>query len=54
MIVVGNQIWETCAVCGKFIRINKVIFGSLHICLTDEERRAKLAKQPVTSTEKKP
>jgi len=41
MIIAGNQIWDTCADCGKFIRVNKPVFGSLHFCLTDKERATK-------------
>jgi len=37
MIIVGNKIYERCPVCGKLVQINKFIFGSIHICLSDEE-----------------
>lgn len=32
MIVTGGKIYETCEACGKLVRINKPIFGSLHCC----------------------
>lgn len=44
MIFAGNQIWDHCQICGKFVRINKPIFGSLHICLSEEEIREKQSK----------
>ncbi len=37
MIIVGNKIYAKCAECGTLIRINKPLFGSMHICLSDEE-----------------
>ena len=30
-----------CGVCGKIIRMNKFLVGSMHFCLTDEEIRDK-------------
>jgi hypothetical protein len=30
--IVGNKIYDVCPTCGKIIRINKTILGSLHIC----------------------
>lgn len=41
VFVVGNQLYTQCGACGKVIRLNKPILGSLHICLTDEELAAK-------------
>ena len=37
MIVAGNCIYDTCPICGKLVKLNKFIFGALHICLSDEE-----------------
>lgn len=37
MEVVSNGIYERCGVCGQMVRLNKRLFGSLHICLTDCE-----------------
>ena len=34
-----GHVWEQCSWCKKFVR-NKPIFGSLHFCLTDEEKEA--------------
>lgn len=36
--VIGNKLMGTCKWCGKLVQLNKWIFSSLHICLTDEER----------------
>lgn len=41
MIVAGSGIYEKCANCGKLVRLNKPLFGSMHLCLTDEEIKAK-------------
>ncbi len=35
--VVGNKLMGRCVDCGKLVQINKTIFGSLHLCLTNEE-----------------
>jgi len=37
MKVVG-KIYKVCEDCGNVVQINKPIFGSLHICTTEEER----------------
>ncbi len=34
--------WHQCGMCGKIVKINKPIFGSLHLCLTAEERASRL------------
>lgn len=39
--VVGNALYGRCEMCAKIVRINKWLFGSFHICLTDEEIAAK-------------
>lgn len=31
--------WRRCCYCGKVVRINKPLFGSMHVCLTEEEIR---------------
>ena len=41
MFVAGNGIYERCADCGQLVRLNKWLFGSLHCCLTDEDRASK-------------
>lgn len=38
MKIVGNKIYEICNGCGDMICLNKKIFGSMHICTTQEER----------------
>ena len=40
-LVVGGKIYAYCHWCGKMVRLNKLILGSLHICLTEEEKDAK-------------
>ena len=32
MIIAGNNIYDTCGKCYKLVKINKTIFGSLHVC----------------------
>ncbi len=32
MIVVGKKIYERCGFCGQLVQMNKLLFGSLHIC----------------------
>ena len=39
MIVTGGKIYETCGRCGKLVRLNKPIFGSLHVCGRGRESR---------------
>lgn len=41
MIIAGNKIYEYCSDCHKLVQINKVLFNSLHACLTREERTAR-------------
>jgi len=36
--VVGNKLMTTCWYCQKVIQVDKPIFGSLHICLSTEEK----------------
>ena len=35
----GNSFYGICDACGKLVKVNKFFFGSLHICLTEEEIR---------------
>ena len=39
--VVGNGLYMQCRYCEKIVRINKLFFGSMHICLTEEEQKVK-------------
>jgi len=32
MIIAGGKIYDTCGDCGQLVRVNKPLFGSLHIC----------------------
>ena len=32
IIKVGNKLYAKCKECGSLVRINKPIFGSLHVC----------------------
>jgi len=34
----GDKAFNTCADCGKLVQINKSIFGSLHLCISDCEK----------------
>lgn len=36
--VVGNAIYAKCADCGGVVRVNKRVFGSLHLCTPPEKR----------------
>lgn len=45
MIVAGNKIYGICLDCGKLVRINKPIIGSVHICLTEEEKALKQQRE---------
>lgn len=38
MRIVGDKIYEICNGCGDIVCLNKRLFGSLHICLTDKEK----------------
>ena len=42
--VVGNKLYATCKDCGKMVQVNKLFFGSLHICRTEEEIKNKEKK----------
>lgn len=35
-IIAGNRIYDTCAMCGKMVQINKWL-GGLHFCLSPKE-----------------
>jgi len=37
IITIGGKLMTICRDCGKLIRMDKPIFGSWHICATDEE-----------------
>jgi hypothetical protein len=37
--VLGNKLYGVCPNCGKIVRMDKPLFGSFHICTTEEERR---------------
>jgi len=32
MIVIGNKVYGVCTSCRAFVRINKPILGSAHVC----------------------
>lgn len=40
MIVAGNKLYERCGLCGRLVCLNKFLFSSLHLCLTEEEAAA--------------
>ncbi len=37
----SDKLWMICDDCGKMVCVNKWLFGSLHSCLTDEERKTR-------------
>lgn len=37
--IIGNKLMGVCGNCGKIIRVDKPLLGSLHICTTEEERQ---------------
>lgn len=39
LFVVGHRIYSICRYCGGIVRVDKPLFGSLHFCLTDEQRK---------------
>ena len=43
--VVNDKWYMTCGLCGNLIRVDKPIFGSMHLCLSEEEERAKVVKK---------
>ncbi len=36
-----GRLYAVCAVCDSLVRINKPLIGGLHVCLTDDEIKAK-------------
>lgn len=40
MIVAGTGIYERCGYCMKLVKVNKFIFGDMHICLSESDRNA--------------
>lgn len=38
MRIIGGKMYDVCKNCGKIICLNKFLFGSLHICATEEEQ----------------
>lgn len=43
MIVTGGKIYEWCAQCGRLVRLNKPILGSLHVCSNPPQDAASIA-----------
>jgi hypothetical protein len=43
--IVGSKIYCRCEECGSLVRINKPIFGDLHLCLTEEEKKEKQLRE---------
>lgn len=41
VLIVGGKIYGVCADCERFLQVNKFLFGSMHICLSEEERKLK-------------
>ena len=38
MFIVGKKLMVKCGGCGRIVRVDKPFIGSLHVCLTEEER----------------
>lgn len=38
-------LYSQCLDCGKFIKLNKFLLGSLHVCLSEEEKNKKSLNQ---------
>ncbi len=43
--MVGKKLMGICSDCGSIVRIDKPIFGSIHLCLNEEERKLKYKKE---------
>lgn len=43
--IVGNKLMGICGECGNLIRLDKPILGSIHFCLTQEERALKASNE---------
>lgn len=44
MLIAGEGIYDTCPRCGKLVKLNKFLFGDLHLCSLDETRDEKIIK----------
>ena len=38
MLIVGNKLYERCADCGEIVCLNKWLFGTLHICISQKDK----------------
>jgi hypothetical protein len=38
MRIINGKIYAVCYGCGKIIRVNKPLIGSVHFCTTEEEK----------------
>lgn len=38
MIVTNGKIYDKCDYCQKLVKINKAFFGSMHVCVSPQER----------------
>lgn len=45
VLIVGASMYSTCDKCGTFVKINKFIFGSLHICVSEEKANMNVGKR---------
>lgn len=41
MFFVDNKLYAICADCGKTVTLNKILFGSLHICIDEKDKKVK-------------
>lgn len=40
-VQVGNGLYALCGYCEKVVKMNKFLFGSIHSCLPDAEKKLK-------------
>lgn len=48
----GHHLYAVCGTCNKLVRLNKPLFGDLHLCSPDESPRIKRSVTTYTDNEK--
>lgn len=43
--IVGKKLMMQCAACGKIVRVDKAIIGSMHICVDEQEQQQDIQRQ---------
>lgn len=46
IIVAGGKVYERCSACGKIVRVNKPLVGSLHVCAPEPDPVTVLSVRP--------